>query len=92
MDTGGGEYYQIYYYDLKTDHYKLLTDGHSLNHHPLWSHQGHHFAFSSTARNGRDHDIYLHQIDTADNPQLLCHVQGYWMPVAWSKDDTQLLV
>lgn len=92
MDTGGGEYYQIYYFDLNNGQKKLLTDGESKNGSPLWSNNGTNFAYSSTRRNGRDHDIHLTDIDSPDNTELICKVQGLWAPVAWAPDDKKLLL
>lgn len=92
MDTGGAEYYQIYYTDLKTGLRQRLTDGESKNGSPLWSPDGQQVAFSSTLRNGRDHDIYLKTVDDAQAPELVCKVQGMWAPVAWSPDGKKLLL
>src|SRR5215467_3873868 len=39
-DIGGGEFFQIYLYDLATGDIKLLTDGKSRNTGPRWSYQG----------------------------------------------------
>jgi hypothetical protein len=39
-DTGGGEFFQIYRYDLATGDISLLTDGKSRNTSPRWSYQG----------------------------------------------------
>src|SRR3989304_3709973 len=63
MDIGGGEFYQIYYYDLNAGRHKLLTDGKSRNESPLWSNRGASFAYTSTKRNGKDNDIYLSDLD-----------------------------
>lgn len=92
MDVGGGEYYQIYYFDIATGHRRLLTDGESKNGAPLWNHKGNLFAFNSTRRNERDHDIYVASVDGADTAKRVCTVQGYWIPLAWSPDDKQLLL
>lgn len=92
MDTGGAEYYQIFYSDLNTGQRVRLTDGESRNGSPLWCHDGTLLAFSSTQRNGRDHDIHLTDIDSPDSTRLVCKVQGLWMPVAWSPDNRQLLL
>lgn len=92
MDTGGAEYYQIYYTDLHTGLRQRLTDGESKNGSPLWSSDGQQVAFSSTLRNGRDHDIYIKTVDNAKAPELVCKVQGMWAPMAWSPDGTKLLI
>ena len=92
MDQGGSENYQIFYFDLNNGQYKRLTDGLSKNSSPLWSPQGTTFAFSSTLRNGRDHDIHLCDIKSPDNTRLVCQVQGMWVPLSWSPDGSQLLL
>ncbi len=92
MDTGGAEYYQIYYTDLKTGLRQCLTDGKSKNGSPLWSPDGEKVAFSSTLRNGRDHDIYVKHIDSARDAELVCRVQGMWVPMAWSPDGQKLML
>lgn len=92
MDEGGAENYQVFYYDLNNGQRMLLTDGASRNGSPLWSENGTLLAFSSTQRNGRDHDIHLTDIGSPDSTRLVCKVQGLWMPMAWSPDNTQLLL
>lgn len=92
MDVGGAESYQIFYFDLNNGQRMCLTDGESRNGSPLWSHDGTLLAYSSTQRNGRDHDIYLSDIHSRDATHLLCQVQGLWAPVAWSHDNQQLLL
>lgn len=92
MDTGGAEYYQIYYTDLHTGLRQRLTDGESKNGSPLWSPDGQQVAFSSTLRNGRDHDIYLKTVDNAQAPERVCKVQGMWAPIAWAPDGKKLLL
>lgn len=92
LDSGGTENYQIYYMDLQTGRRQCLSDGESRNGSPLWSPEGTRFAYSSTRRNGRDHDIYLSDIEHPEADQLLCKVQGLWVPVCWSPDQQQLLL
>lgn len=92
MDVGGGEYYQIFYYDLLTGLKHCLTDGESKNTAPLWNHGGTEFVFSSTARNQRDHDVYLSDIHHPEGRKMVCKVQGYWLPLAWSPDNEQVLL
>lgn len=92
MDIGGAEAYQVYYFDLKHRQRTLLTDGESRNGSPLLNHQGTLFAYSSTRRNERDHDIYLSDLKHPDANRLICKVQGLWAPVAWSRDNSKLLL
>ncbi len=92
MDVGGAESYQIFYFDLNNGQRMRLTDGESRNGSPLWSHDSTLMAYSSTQRNGRDHDIHLSDIHSPDSTRLVCKVQGLWAPVAWSHDNQQLLL
>ncbi|PIQ23315.1 peptidase S9, prolyl oligopeptidase [bacterium (Candidatus Blackallbacteria) CG17_big_fil_post_rev_8_21_14_2_50_48_46] len=92
MDQGGGENFQIFYFDLENGQSKRLTDGLSKNGSPLWARGTTLFAFSSTLRNGRDHDIHLCDIKSPDNTRLVCQVQGLWVPLSWSPDSSQLLL
>ena len=58
-DVGGGEFYQIFYFDMDTGEYAMLTDGVSRYGDVIWSNQGDRFAYFSTERNGRDWDIFV---------------------------------
>src|ERR1700683_1073428 len=51
-DIGGGEFYQLYRYDVATGDITLLTDGKSRNKSPRWSYQGARIAYGSTTRTG----------------------------------------
>src|SRR5205085_2725014 len=59
QDNGGGEFFQIYRYDLADGKITLLTDGKSRYTTPRWSPSGTFISYSSTLRNGRDTDIYV---------------------------------
>src|SRR5689334_11611703 len=59
QDQGGGEFYQLYRYDLQNGRVRLLTDGKSRNTGPRWSESGKWLAYTSTRRNGKDNDIYI---------------------------------
>jgi dipeptidyl aminopeptidase/acylaminoacyl peptidase len=92
-DVGGGEFFQIYRYDLATGSVTLLTDGKSRNRIGAWSHKGDRLAYTSTRRNGRDTDIYV--VDPADpkSDRLLAEVEGGgWFPTSWSPDGRQIAV
>ena len=58
-DVGGGEFFQVYRYDLATGDITLLTDGKSRNTSPHWSYQGDRIAYGSTKRTGNDVDIWV---------------------------------
>ena len=93
QDTGGGEFYQLYRYDLKDGRITLLTDGKSRNTDPHWSNSGEWLAYSSTRRTGRDTDLYLMNPRQPEGDRLLLKVQGGgWRALDWSPDDEQLLL
>src|SRR5579864_2841138 len=58
-DIGGGEFFQLYRYDLATGDTMLLTDGKSRNIDPVWSYAGDKLVYGSTRRTGNDMDLYV---------------------------------
>lgn len=91
-DVGGSEFYQIFHFDLDTGEYTMLTDGASRNGAALWSNRGDRFAYYSTARNGRDWDIYITSVGDLGAARMVLEAQGTYFPVEWSPDDSRLLV
>src|SRR6202034_723968 len=57
-DVGGGEWYQLFRYDLSTGDSTLLTDGKSRNVLGPWSTGGDRIAYISTRRTGKDTDLW----------------------------------
>jgi len=91
-DIGGGEFYQIYSFDLNTGNFKMLTDGKSSNGGANWNNKGDKFSFFSTKRNGKDWDIYIYDFNNPDKTQMILSEGGSWTAVDWSPDDSKLLV
>ncbi len=91
-DIGGGEFFQVYSFDMNTGSYEMLSDGKSRNGGGLWNNSGSHFVFTSTKRNGRDNDIYRASAEDPKSAQLLMEVSGSWGVQDWSDDDKQMLV
>jgi dipeptidyl aminopeptidase/acylaminoacyl peptidase len=92
-DIGGGEWYQIFRFDVASGQTTMLTDGKSRNLGANWSNKGHRIAYASTRRNGADLDFYV--MDPADKStdKLLVENQGGgWGIADWSPDDKTLLV
>src|SRR6267142_6423326 len=58
-DIGGGEWYQLYRYDMATGDVTLLTDGKSRNLAGPWSSSGDQIAYMSTRRTGKDTDLWV---------------------------------
>lgn len=91
-DVGGGEFYQIFSYDVDNANYKMLSDGKSRNGGASWNNKGDKFSFFSTKRNGTDWDIYVADINDPANAELVLSEGGTWFPVDWAPDDKSLLV
>jgi dipeptidyl aminopeptidase/acylaminoacyl peptidase len=93
QDTGGGEFYQLYRFDLATAKVTLLTDGKSRNSGGAWSSKGDQIAYTSTRRTGRDTDVWLMDpLNPQSDRQVLELSGGGWGVLDWSPDDTRLLL
>src|SRR5689334_18087165 len=92
-DVGGGEWFQIYRYDLPSGEITLLTDGKSRNLGGLFSHRGDRILYTSTRRTGQDTDIWMmNPLDPKSDRMLLQLQGGGWAPQDWSADDTKFLL
>lgn len=56
-----------------------------------WSHDGRKLAWSHNARNGRDFDVYIFDLDTRAE-RLVLQSAGYNYVAGWMPDDSQLIV
>jgi dipeptidyl aminopeptidase/acylaminoacyl peptidase len=93
QDSGGGEFYQLYRYDVADGKITLLTDGKSRNTGTVWSRTGRRLAYTSTRRNGKDNDIRV--LDPSDAAGDHCALEvsgGGWRVADWSEDETKLLL
>jgi len=86
-DVGGGEYYQIFYYNFDDATSTMLTDGTSRNGFINWSNKGNKFAFYSTKRNQKDWDIYISDMGNPTEAKLVHQEGGTWVPMDWSPND-----
>ena len=92
-DIGGGEWYQLYRYDLATGDITLLTDGKSRNSGLLFAHNSSRIAYTSTRRNGQDTDLYSMDIHHPQSDHMLAELHGGgWQPTDWSPDGSHLLL
>lgn len=90
-DVGGNEFWQLHWFDLATRETALLTDGKSRNQDARFSHDGKQLAYSSTARNGRDIDVWV--MDFASRKARAVVTEGgTWSAADFSPDGRQLLV
>jgi dipeptidyl aminopeptidase/acylaminoacyl peptidase len=92
-DTGGGEWYQLYRYDMATGDITLLTDGKSRNLFGVWSSDGGQMAYMSTRRTGKDTDLWAMNPADPKSDRLLTKLEGGgWEPLDWSPDDKKILL
>ena len=92
-DVGGGEWYQLYRYDLATASITLLTDGKSRNTLGPWSARGDEIAYTSTRRAGKDTDLWVMNPADPKSDHLLTQLSGGgWEPLDWSPDDSKILL
>jgi dipeptidyl aminopeptidase/acylaminoacyl peptidase len=92
-DVGGGEWYQLFRYDVATAASTLLTDGKSRNELGPWSTGGDQVAYVSTRRTGQDADLWaINPADTRTDHLLTKLTGGGWAPVDWSPDDKKILL
>lgn len=90
-DVGGNEMSQIYRFDLASGKETQLTKGVGQNGDIVWSSDRTRVAYRSTARNQRDHDIWIMDPQRPENQEIILEGQGYWSPLDWSPDDSFLL-
>jgi dipeptidyl aminopeptidase/acylaminoacyl peptidase len=93
-DAGGGEFSQIFLFDLATGDAEMLTDGESRNSAVTWDRDGRRIAYQSTLRNGASNDIWL--MDTADKntAEMVLESQdgSWWGPVEFSSSGRKILL
>ena len=91
-DVGGNEFSQLYWFDFGTRETTLLTDGkRSQNGDARFSADGRWLAWSSTARNGKDTDIWVRDMQ-AGTAKPVVTAGGTWQALDFSADGTRLLV
>ena len=92
-DIGGGEWYQLYRYDVASGNVSLLTDGKSRNLQGPWSSGGDQIAYMSTRRTGQDTDLWVMNPADPKSDRLLTPLSGGgWEPLDWSPDDKKILL
>jgi dipeptidyl aminopeptidase/acylaminoacyl peptidase len=92
-DIGGGEWYQLYRYDLKTGDVSMLTDGKARNLMGPWSTKGDELAYMSTRRTAKDTDMWVMNPADPKTDHLLTKLEGGgWQPLDWSPDDKKILL
>ena len=90
-DTGGSEFYQMFWYDNASADSMLLSDGTSRYTGVSWSPSGRWLGYSTTERNGMDWD--LHAKDLRGRHVVLQEGEGVgWSIEDWSPDDSRVLI
>jgi uncharacterized protein (TIGR01244 family) len=91
-DRGGDEFSQLYWFDADTRAAVLLTDGkRSQNGGAVISRDGGLLAYSSTARNGTDRDVWVRDTRSGQSRAVLTE-GGSWSASDFSPDGQRLLV
>ncbi|MGN7726869.1 S9 family peptidase [Luteimonas sp. 22616] len=91
-DAGGDEFSQLYWFDAQTRGTTLLSDGkRSRNSGALPSRDGALLAWSSTARNGVDTDVWVRD-NRGGQARAVVTEGGSWHPLDFSPDGKRLLV
>ena len=92
-DIGGGEWYQLYRYDIASGATTLLTDGKSRNQPGAWSRKGDRLVYSSTKRNGKDYDFYIMDPTNPAGEKMLAQLDKgeAWATLDWSPDGATIL-
>ena len=92
-DIGGGEWFQIFRYDVESGNITMLTDGKSRNLGATWSNKGDRIAYASTRRNRADLDFYvMDPNDKSTDKMIVENTGGGWDIADWSPDDKTLLI
>ncbi len=85
-DAGGSEYHQFYWLDLETRDVTQLTDNpRAMHEFGAFDPDGRSFAYTGTARNGRDYDLYIMSLDTLGQTRLVRELSGQWLISGWDE-------
>lgn len=91
-DKGGDEFSQLYWFDEPTRSITLLTDGkRTQNGSASISRDGGLMAYTSTARNGTDRDVWVRDTRAGTSHPLVT-AGGSWSAMDFSPDGKRLLV
>lgn len=91
-DVGGNEFRQLYWFDLSTGNFEMLSDGgRTQNSGVMWDETGNSYIYVSTRRNKKDYDLYLSSMNNPKEAKLILDKGGSWSPVDWSMDGKKVL-
>ena len=90
-DSGGSEFYQLFFYDRDRGASFRLSDGKSRYIGVSWSPSGRHVGYSTTEGNGVDWDLHIQ--DLMGERRVVQQGEGVgWRIEDWSDDETRLLI
>lgn len=90
-DSGGSEFYQLFFYDRERGRASRLSDGKSRYIGVSWSPSGRYVGYSTTEGNGVDWDLHIQ--DLSDERRVVQQGEGVgWSIDDWSDDETRLLI
>jgi dipeptidyl aminopeptidase/acylaminoacyl peptidase len=91
-DRGGNEYHQFYWLDLLSMEVHALTDNPGAVHvFGAFSPDGTRLAYTCTARNGKDYDVYVMSLAAPGDTRLVLTREGHWEVAAWAADGGLIL-
>jgi dipeptidyl aminopeptidase/acylaminoacyl peptidase len=91
-DIGAGaERDQLFLYEFASAKTTLLTEPQARSDGPAWSRDGKRLAFTSTARNGGDWDLWVMNPADPASRRILAEVSGAWKVMDWSPDGASVL-
>lgn len=92
-DEGGNEFRQLFWFDLATGKYEMLSDGgRTQNSNVMWSESGERFIYVSTRRTKKDYDLYLSEMKDPKSAKPILEKGGSWAPLDWSVDEKKVIV
>ncbi|GMV43439.1 MAG: peptidase [Myxococcales bacterium] len=89
-DVGGAEAYRLHHQDARRGTATPLTAEGARTVGVVLSESGTQVAFANTARNKKDHDIYVMDLARDEAPRLVAEREGHWEPRAFSPDGASL--
>ncbi len=91
-DRGGDENFQLYLMDEREGASTMITDGVTRNGGGTFSDDGSMIAWSSVAKDSQKYKILVANGRAPKEPRIVLDEEGAWSPVAFSPDNTRLLV
>jgi Tol biopolymer transport system component len=92
-DIGGNEFRQLYWFDLNSGKYEMISDGgRTQNSNVLWSESGTRFIYTSTRRTKKDYDLFISDIKNPKVAKPILEKTGSWSMSDWSVDEKKVIV